>query len=91
MGFSIWVAVDKESSISIVPPGEGSAVSYKQRRLINYLQQQVANILMDVVFDATLTEVIERHFQGFRNMTYDSSREVWAARTSLLITFLNYR
>ena len=91
MGFSIWVAVDKESSISVVPPGEAEAVQYKQRRLINYLQQQVANILMDVVFDATLTEVIERHFQGFRNMTYDSSREVWAARTSLLITFLNYR
>ena len=77
MGFSIWVAVDKDSSLSVVPPGEGAAVSYKQRRLINYLQQQVANVLMDVEFDASLTEVIERHFQGFRNITYEPSREVW--------------
>jgi len=91
MGFSIWVACQKESTLSVIPPGGAEAVQYKQRRLINYLQQQVANILMDVEFDPDLTEVLERHFQGFRNMTYEPSREVWAARTSLLVTFLNYR
>jgi len=95
IGFDIWVACNKESSMSIIPPpGTGSAVDYKQRRLINYLQLQVANILMDVDFETLtpyLTEVTERHFQGFKNLTYDATLEVWAARTSMLVNFKNYR
>jgi len=49
---------------------------------------------MDVDFETLtpyLTEVTERHFQGFKNLTYDPTLEVWAARTSLLVNFKNYR
>jgi len=95
VGFDIWVACDKESELSVIPPpGTGSAVKYKQRRLLNYMQLQVANLLMDLDFETLtpyMTEVTERHFQGFRNISYNSNLETWSARTSMLITFKNYR
>ena len=58
------------------------------------MQLQVANILMDLDFETLtpyMTEVTERHFQGFRNITYNPNLETWSARTSMLITFKNYR
>jgi len=95
VGFDIWIACDKETSLDVVPPpGTGSAVKYKQRRLMNYMELQVANILMDLDFETLtpyMTEVTDRHFQGFRNINYNAQLEVWSARTSMMIVFKNYR
>ena len=83
--FNIHLAVDRDSSITI------SGEPYKERRLLNYLMLNSANVLMDVDFSSTTTEVVERHFTGFTDMGYNPDLEIWAAMASLVIVFKNNR
>ena len=85
VGFKIHLLVDRDSSITI--DGE----PYKERRLLNYLMLNSANVLMDVDFSATTTEVTERHFSGFREMGYNPDLETWNAVASMVIVFKNNR
>ena len=85
IGFNMHVAVDKESSITV------STVPYKQRRLLNYLMINCANVLMDCDFASTDTEVVQRLFSGFRNVGYEPLLEVWAAMTGMIVVFKNTR
>ena len=64
---------------------------YKQRRLLNYLMNNCANVLMDCDFTSTDTEVVQRLYMGFRNVGYERSLEVWAAVTGMAIVFKNTR
>ena len=85
IGFNIHCAVDKESSITV------DGTPYKQRRLLNYLMLNCANVLMDCDFSATDTEVTQRLYTGFRNVGYEPMLEVWAAITGMVVVFLNTR
>ena len=85
VGFKIHLLVDRDSSITI--DGE----PYKERRLLNYLMLNSANVLMDVDFSATTTEVTERHFSGFREVGYNPDLETWNAVASMVIVFKNNR
>ena len=69
VGFKIHVLVDRDSSITI--DGE----PYKERRLLNYLMLNSANVLMDVNYNSTTTEVVERHFTGFTDIGYNPDLE----------------
>jgi hypothetical protein len=83
--FNIHLAVDRDSSITI------SGEPYKERRLLNYLMLNSANVLMDVDYSATTTEVVERHFTGFTDIGYNPDLEIWAAMASMVIVFKNNR
>ena len=85
VGFKIHLLVDRDSSITI--DGE----PYKERRLLNYLMLNSANVLMDVDYSATTTEVVERHFTGFTDIGYNPDLEIWAAMASMVIVFKNNR
>ena len=85
IGFNMHVAVDKESSMTV----DGTA--YKQRRLLNYLMINCANVLMDCDFSATDTEVTQRLYTGFRNVGYEPMLEIWAALTGMVVVFKNTR
>ena len=85
IGFNMHVAVDKESSMTV----DGTA--YKQRRLLNYLMINCANVLMDCDFTSTGTEVVQRLYSGFRNVGYEPLLEVWAAMTGMVVVFKNTR
>ena len=85
VGFKIHLLVDRDSSITI--DGE----PYKERRLLNYLMLNGANVLMDVDFSATTTEVVERHFTGFTDIGYNPELEIWAAMATMVIVFKNNR
>jgi hypothetical protein len=85
IGFNMHVAVDKESSMTV----DGTA--YKQRRLLNYLMINCANVLMDCDFTSTDTEVVQRLYSGFRNVGYQPMLEVWAAMTGMVLVFKNTR
>ena len=85
IGFNMHVAVDKESSMTV----DGTA--YKQRRLLNYLMLNCANVLMDCDFTSTGTEVVQRLYSGFRNVGYEPLLEVWAAMTGMVVVFKNTR
>ena len=85
VGIKIHLLVDRDSSITI--DGE----PYKERRLLNYLMLNSANVLMDVDYSATTTEVVERHFSGFRDIGYNPDLETWNAMASMVIVFKNNR
>jgi|TARA_R100001224_G_scaffold77778_2_gene48266 hypothetical protein len=85
VGFKIHVLVDRASTITI--DGE----PYKERRLLNYLMLNSANVLMDVNYNSTTTEVVERHFTGFTDIGYNPDLEIWAAMATMVIVFKNNR
>ena len=84
VGFKIHLLVDRDSSITVDGP-------YKERRLLNYLMLNCANVLMDVDYSATTTEVVERHFTGFTDIGYNPELEIWAAMATMVIVFKNNR
>ena len=84
VAFNIQIAVDRDSSITVDGP-------YKERRLLNYLMLNCANILMDCDFDSTDSEVVQRNFGGFRNIGYNPEQEIWAAEAMMIVVFKNFR
>ena len=87
VGFNIYLMVDRDSTITV------SGVPYKERRLLNYLMLNGANVLIDCDFigASSPTEVVERHFSGFREVGYNPSLETWVSVASLVIIFKNTR
>ena len=85
VAFNVHVGVDKDSSITV------ATVPYKQRRLINYLMLNSANVIMDCDFSSSGTEVVERFYTGFRDIGYDPDSEVWAGVTGMVVLFKNTR
>ena len=87
VAFNIYVAVDSKAFITV------DAVQYKERRLLNYLMLNCANVLMDVDFPVATVPatVVERHFSGFRDIGYNPDLETWNAISSMVIVFKNSR
>jgi len=85
VGFRIHIAVDRDSSITV------SGAPYKERRLLNYLMLNCANVLTDTEFDAATTEVTQRIFSGFQDVGYNSEMEIWASVATMIIVFKNNR
>ena len=85
MGFNIHLAVDKNCSITV------GGTPFKQRRLLNYLMLNCANVVMDCDFTSTNCEVLTRGFTGFRDIGYDSDRELWVSLSGMVVTFKNTR
>ena len=88
IAFNIHCACDINSTLST-----GDGAGFKQRRLINYLMLNVANILMDCNFVGATpsTEVTSRYHTGFREVSYNPDLETWAATTGMVIIFKNSR
>ena len=85
IGFNLHCAVDKDSSITV------GGTPYKQRRLLNYLMLNCANVLMDCDFSSTDTQVTQKLYTGFRNVGYEPSLEIWAAICGMVLIFKNTR
>ena len=85
----IHLAVDRASSITV------SGAPYKERRLLNYLMLNCANVLSDCDFigdeSSTDTEVVQRTFSGFQDIGYNPDLEIWAAMATMVIVFKNDR
>ena len=89
VAFDIQIAVDRASTITV------SGAPYKERRLLNYLMINCANVIMDCDFigseAATDTEVVQRIFSGFQDVGYNPELELWAAMATMVIVFKNER
>ena len=85
VGFKIHLLVDRDSSITI--DGE----PYKERRLLNYLMLNCANVLMDTDFSSTNTDVVQRNYTGFQDIGYNPDLEIWAATANMIVVFKNNR
>jgi hypothetical protein len=102
VGFNIHIMVDRDSSITITNTTSGGDVAqpYRERRLLNYLMLNCANILMDIDFShitkgatgtPAATEVDQRMFSGFRDLAYNPELELWMATASMVVVFKNSR
>ena len=87
VGFNIYIMVDRDSSITV------SGAPYRERRLLNYLMLNSANVLMDIdwIGASPSTEIVERNYSGFREMGYNPQLETWNAMASMIIVFKNSR
>ena len=85
VAFKIHIAVDRASTITV------SGEPYKERRLLNYLMLNCANVMMDCDFSGTTTEVVQRNYTGFQDIGYNSELEVWSAVANMIIVFKNNR
>ena len=85
VAFKIHIAVDRASTITV------SGEPYKERRLLNYLMLNCANVMMDCDFSGTTTEVVQRNYTGFQDVGYNSELEVWSAVANMIIVFKNNR
>jgi len=102
VGFNIYLMVDRDSSLTITNTTSTGSVAqpYKERRLLNYLMLNSANILIDCDFSGitkggagtpAATEIDERHFSGFKEIGYNPQLETWVAVASLVVVFKNSR
>jgi hypothetical protein len=85
VAFRINIAVDRASTITV------SGEPYKERRLLNYLLLNCANVLMDTDFSSTNTDVVQRNYTGFQDIGYNPDLEIWAATANMIIVFKNNR
>ena len=85
VAFRINIAVDRASTITV------SGEPYKERRLLNYLMLNCANVLMDTDFSSTNTDVVQRNYTGFQDIGYNPDLEIWAATENMIIVFKNNR
>jgi len=86
VGYDLYIAVDADSAFTV------NGTVYKGRRLFNYLMLAAANVLMDCDFSSlTETQVLERHFSGFRAVQFDPETEIYFADCSMIVTFKNTR
>ncbi|BCV02431.1 MAG: hypothetical protein CM15mV52_0870 [uncultured marine virus] len=102
VGFNIHIMVDSESSITVTNTTSGGDVAqpYRERRLLNYLMLNCANVLMDLDFSnitkgatgtPAATEVDQRMFSGFRDLAYNPELDLWMATASMVVVFKNSR
>tara|TARA_R100000995_G_scaffold8493_1_gene3674 strand:+ start:358 stop:936 length:579 start_codon:yes stop_codon:yes gene_type:complete len=103
VGFNIHIMVDSESSIDVTNTIAGPSDAtqpYRERRLLNYLMLNCANVLMDLDFSnitkgaigtPAATEVDQRMFSGFRDLAYNPELDLWMATASMVVVFKNSR
>ena len=106
VGFMIHILIDKEEELDVGTSPQGSS-KYRQRRLLNWMMLNIANVLNDIDWATPVSsqpaglsynpqydasvDVQERHLQAWRDVGYSSSMQWWGASAQFMLTFLNYR
>ena len=106
VGYLIHIFIDKESELDVGTTPQGSS-KYRQRRLLNWIMLNVANVLNDIDWATPVTsspaglsynpnydasvDIQERHLQAWRDVGYSPVMQWWGASAQFMLTFLNYR
>ena len=106
VGFVIHIIIDKDTELDIGTAPQGSS-KYRQRRLLNWIMLNIANVLNDIDWATPVTsspaglsynpnydasvDVQERHLQAWRDVGYSPVMQWWGASAQFMLTFLNYR
>ena len=106
VGFIIHIFIDKEAELDVGTSPQGSS-KYRQRRLLNWMMLNIANVLNDIDWAAPVTsvpaglsynpnydasvDVQERHLQAWRDVGFSPAMQWWGASAQFMVTFLNYR
>ena len=93
--FTYHIIIDKDSTLTVTQD-DLSTVVYKQRRLLNYLMLNVANILTDMGSLsggswAANTEVVQQDLNNWSDIGYDPLLEKYGASAIYMVAFKNYR
>ena len=106
VGFVIHILIDKEAELDIGTAPQGSP-KYRQRRLLNWLMLNIANVLNDIDWKTQVmskpaglsynpaydasVDVQETHLQAWRDVGFSAVMEWWGATAQFMMVFLNYR
>ena len=106
VGFLIHILVDKEAELDVGTSPQGST-KYRQRRLLNWMMLNIANVLNDIDWATEVTsspaglsynpnydasvDIQERHLQAWRDVGFTPLMQWWGASAQFMLTFLNYR
>ena len=106
VGFLIHILVDKEAELDVGTSPQGST-KYRQRRLLNWMMLNIANVLNDIDWKTQVmsspaglsynpqydasVDIQERHLQAWRDVGFTPLMQWWGASAQFMLTFLNYR
>ena len=106
VAYLVHIFIDKEAELDIGTAPQGSA-KYRQRRLLNWMMLNIANVLHDIDWATAVTsqpaglsynpnydasvDVQETHLQAWRDVGFSPSMHWWGASAHFMLTFLNYR
>ena len=85
------ITISSGSDTSLTNTTLDFSAVYKQRRLLNYLMLNCADVLMDADFTTTDVDVLQRIYTGFSDVGYLPTQELWYSSASMIIVFLNTR
>ena len=98
VAFLVHLFVDKDTEITItsnrIKNNASETITYKQRRLLNWLMLNIANAVMEINWDdyeEDELEVIERHLAQWRDIGYFPSAQWHGATAEFSLFFLNLR
>ena len=106
VGYLVHIFVDKEAELDIGTAPQGSS-KYRQRRLLNWMMLNIANVLNDIDWATPVTsspaglsynpqydasvEVHSKNLQAWRDVGFSPIMQWWGASAQFVLTFLNYR
>ena len=106
VGYLIHIILDKEAELDVGTTPQGSS-KYRQRRLLNWMMLNIANVLNDIDWKTQVmsspaglsynpqydasVDIQERHLQAWRDVGFTPLMQWWGASAQFMLTFLNYR
>ena len=106
VGYLIHIFIDKESELDVGTAPQGST-KYRQRRLLNWMMLNIANVLNDIDWATKVestpaglsynpaydasVDIQETHLQAWRDVGYSNVMQWWGATAQFMLVFLNYR
>ena len=98
VAFLVHLFVDKDTEITItsnrIKNNASETITYKQRRLLNWLMLNIANAVMEIEwndYEEDELEVVERHLAQWRDIGYFPSAQWHGATAEFELYFLNLR
>ena len=111
VGYLVHIFIDKEAQLTLPATGAGAppqgSAKYRQRRLLNWMMLNIANVLNDIDWKTTVSgaptglsydpafdasvDVQEKHLQAWRDVGFSPTMQWWGASAQFMLTFLNYR
>ena len=106
VGYLIHIFIDKEAQLDVGTTPQGSS-KYRQRRLLNWMMLNIANVLNDIDWATPVSsqpaglsynpaydasvDIQETHLQAWRDVGYSNVMQWWGATAQFMLVFLNYR
>ena len=96
--YLIHLFVDSDTEVTLTNVANiksgTSTITYKQRRLINWLMLNIANAVMEIdwdVYEEDELEILERHLAQWRDIGFMPQSQWYGATAEFELYFLNLR